>query len=350
MELINKIISYLESTTYFNNTLLNYSIALCIFISIVALVTLVIHLIVKRIPIEDRISSTFLSLVIETFRKRLIYISYIVAIYSALTYLNMPKIATEIIDRVVIIYVSIIVIFAITDILKDINIASNEQTGRNKVPAGIVTILKTIVWVIGLLFIFANLGYNVSTFVTGLGIGGIAVALAAQNILGDLFNYIVILFDKPFTRGDLIQFSSNTGRVEYVGIKSTRIRSSNGELLSVSNTDLTKTIIHNFEKATKRRNVSIIGIEYETNTNIVHKVPELLEKAVKSVENTEFSRVHFAAFNTSSLDFELVYFILSNDYTDYTKGVQAVNYAILDIFAKEGINFAYTTQRMIKQG
>ena len=324
MEFLNNISTFLHSHTYFNNSLFNYMIAFILFVSIVLAITLFIKFVIKRIPLEDRVSNAFLAAVIETFRKRLVYITYALAVYAALTYLTTPEIVTKVIDKAVLIYIVLIVVLALTDILKDFNTESLEKTGKNKVPAGIITIIKAFVWIAGLLFIFSNLGYNISTFITGLGIGGIAVALAAQNILGDLFNYIVILFDKPFTKGDLIQFNSVVGRVEYVGIKSTKIRSSNGELLSVSNTDLTK-------------------------TELVHKIPELLEQAVRSVKNAEFARVHFSAFNTSSLDFELVYFIETNDYTEYTRGVQAVNFAILDIFAKEGINFAYPAQRMISQ-
>lgn len=342
MEYMNNIISHLKSYTYFGNTLFNYIVAVVIFAAIVFAITVFIRYVVKRINI-DRISNVFLATVIETFRRRLVYISYALAIYGALSYLKTPDAIASIIDKAVVVYVSVIVILAITDILKNIN------NGEYKVPAGIITLFKALVWIIGLLFIFSNLGYNVSTFITGLGIGGIAVALAAQNILGDLFNYFVILFDKPFVKGDTIQFGNNTGKIEYVGIKSTKVRSSNGELLSVSNTDLTKTTIHNYELASKRRNISIIGVEYETSVEKVHQIPALLEQAVKSVKEAEFSRVHFSSFNTSSLDFELVYYILTNDYTEYANGVQAVNYAILDIFAKEGINFAYPAQRMIKQ-
>ena len=136
--------------------------------------------------------------------------------------------------------------------------------------------------------------------------------------------------------------------MEYVGIKSTKIRSANGELLSVSNTDLTKTIIHNVEMAEKRRQVTIIGVEYETSVEMLHKIPKILEDTVRSVPEAEFARVHFSAFNSSSLDFELVYFITTNDYVEYTKGVQKVNFAIFDAFAEKGINFAYPAQRLIK--
>lgn len=349
MEFLNNIISFLNSHTYFNNSLLHYITALILFISIVLAITLFIKLVIKKIPLENRVSNAFLSSVIEIFRKRLIYISYAVAVYAALTYLTIPENVTHFIHNAVMVYISIIVVLAITDILKNVNTESLEKTGTNKIPAGILTLLKTFVWIAALLFIFSNLGYNVSTFITGLGIGGIAVALAAQNILGDLFNYVVIIFDKPFIKGDLIQFNSFSGRVEYIGIKSTRIRGSNGEILSVSNTDLTKSVIQNFEMALKRRNVSIIGVEYETSVDLIHKIPELLEQAVKSVNNVEFARVHLSSFNTSSIDFELVYYVLSNDYIEYTKGVQAVNFAILDIFGQVGVNFAYPAQRMINQ-
>lgn len=349
MEFFSSIIDFLESHKYFKNSLYDYLIAFAIFIGIILLITIFIRLVLRKINIDDKIKSPFLYTFFTIFRKKLVYITYALAIYGALTYLKTPEIVTKIIDKAVMVYISFIIIISLTGIIKTYNQSSAEKTGKNPIPAGIVTILQAFVWITGALFIFSNLGYNVSTFVTGLGIGGIAVALAAQNILGDLFNYLVILFDKPFAKGDLIQFGTSVGRVEYVGIKSTKIRSSNGELLSVSNTDLTKTIIHNFEMAEKRRQVSIIGVEYETDVAMVHKIPALLEEAVKKVPEAEFSRVHFAAFNTSSIDFELVYFITTNDYVEFTQGVQKVNFAILDIFSGAGINFAYPAQRMIQK-
>lgn len=348
MEFFHNIVSFLESHKYFNNSLLNYMIALLIFIAIITAITVFIRLVLKRIKLDEHDTNPFILTFFNIFKKKLVYITYALAIYGALTYLKTPETATKIIDKAVMVYIVLIIILSLTDIIKTYNNTTAERTGKNPIPAGIVTILQAFIWITGALFIFANLGYNVSTFVTGLGIGGIAVALAAQNILGDLFNYLVILFDKPFAKGDLIQFNTSIGRVEYVGIKSTKIRSSNGELLSVSNTDLTKTIIHNYEMAEKRRQVSIIGVEYETSVEMLHQIPAILEQAVKSVPEAEFARVHFSAFNSSSLDFELVYFITTNDYVEYTKGVQKVNFAILDVFAEKGINFAYPAQRMIK--
>ena len=339
----------LESKIYFNNSLYDFVIAFLLFSAIILAITLFIRFFLKRFEIEDKIHNPFLATFVEILRTKTVYITYALAVYGALTYLSTPTIVAKFIDKAIIVYIVFILVLSLVDMLSSYNSISMTRTGQKAMPSVIVTILKVIVWICGLLFIFSNLGYDVSTFITGLGIGGIAVALASQNILGDLFNYLVILFDKPFAKGDSIQFNTYLGRVENVGIKSTKIRSANGELLFVSNTDLTKTIIHNFEKAEKRRHVSIIGVEYETNVDIVHSIPQLLEDAVRGVEEAEFSRVHFATFNSSSLDFELVYFILSNDYNEFVNGVQKVNFAILDAFALKGINFAYPTQRMINK-
>ncbi|MDE7168629.1 MAG: mechanosensitive ion channel family protein, partial [Mucispirillum sp.] len=336
MEPIGNLINFLKSHSYWGNSFYNYSIAFLIFIGIVISVTVVIRIFVSRLShLENIISNSFLSVLLESFRLRLIYIAYAMAVYGALTYLTTTETVTKAIDNLVMIYISVIVVLAATDILKAYNRTENQKEDKRPIPAGIVTILKFIVWASGLLFIFSNLGYNVNAFITGLGIGGIAIALAAQNILGDLFNYFVILFDKPFARGDLIQYNNISGRVEYVGIKSTKIRSSNGELLSVSNTDLTKSVIHNYDKAQKRRNVTVIGVEYETPAEIVRKIPSLLEEAVKNVPNVELARVHFSNFGSSSLDFEVAYYVLTNNYTEFTQGIQEVNFAILEIFTRE---------------
>ena len=248
------------------------------------------------------------------------------------------------------IYISVIVILAITDILRDYNKVESERKENSKViPSGLVTIFKLLVWVCGILFILSNLGYNVSAFITGLGIGGVAIALAAQNIVGDLFNYFVILFDKPFKKGDFIEFDTVGGTVENVGIKSTRIRSKTGELLSVSNSDLLKNTIHNYAAVEKRRRETVIGIVYETPPEVVHKVPEILKQALESVPNIEIVRIYFREFNSSSLDFEVVYYVHYPTYKEIVEGVQAVNLAILDYFTKENISFAYPTQRLVTE-
>ena len=351
MTLLQKVHAFLNSHTYFHNTLFEYVVSLGIFFGIFILITLIIKFGVSRlVKLEVSLKNSFAVLLIESFRVRLIYITYAFAFYGAFSYLKTPKVFDKYIDRAVMVYISIIIILAITDILRDYNKVELSKNEHSKViPSGLVTIFKIAVWICGILFILSNLGYDVSTFITGLGIGGVAIALAAQNIVGDLFNYFVILFDKPFKKGDFIEFDVVGGTVEKVGIKSTKIRSKTGELLSISNSDLIKNTIHNYAATEKRRRQSVIGIVYETPPEKVRKVPEILKQALESVPNVEIVRIYFRDFNSSSLDFEVVYYVHYPTYKEVVECVQDINLAILDAFAREKIDFAYPTQRLITQ-
>ena len=337
---------------FLGNTLYNYMISLLVFILSMAIINIFINralLFIKNIL--NNIENSIIAVLISTLRSRLLHIAIIVSIMLSSYFLEINEQVFKIGKSLLIVYLSIILILITTDFINTYFSTDNTNSKSNRlyIPSGIKTLIKSIVWIIGILVILSNLGVNINTFIAGLGIGGVAIALAAQNILGDLFNYFVILFDKPFAKGDAIQFNTFLGRVENIGIKSTKIRSSTGELLSVSNTDLTKSIVHNFQLAEKRRNVSVIGIEYETDIELVEKVPVILEEAVRKIPNVEFQRVHCSNFNTSSIDFELVYYVLTNDMIKYVEGVQKVNFAILEAFKGKGISFAYPTQRMIKK-
>lgn len=334
---------------FFGDSLYDYMISAFVFL----ISMIIFNLIIKRFlvilkNILHKMNTSIFELLIINLKKRLFHIGLIVSTLLASSYIDLDTQTLKIGKSFLTIYFSIVLILIATDFLDSYLSSENKDSKKLSIPTGIHTLIKSIIWIIGILVILSNIGVNINTFIAGLGIGGVAIALAAQNILGDLFNYFVILFDKPFTKGDVIQFNTNIGRVENIGIKSTKVRSSTGELLSVSNTDLTKSIVHNYQQATKKRNISIIGVEYETPYELVKKIPEILENAVKSIPNVEFQRVHCSNFNTSSIDFELVYFVLSNDIIEYADGVQKVNFAILDAFNKDGINFAYPAQRMIK--
>ena len=328
---------------FFGNTVGDYAIALAVFIIVIIAVTIIQRIIISKVnkhfPDTEDIT---ISDILHSFNRRLLPVTYFLAVYSAMSYLTMPPIVTKFIDKAIIIFVSVFVIFFITDSVRIL--CSIPRKSGLKIPAGMISIFQAIVWIMGILFIFANLGYNVSTFITGLGIGGVAVALASQAILGDLFNYFVILFDKPFQKGDTIQVDTMQGTVEYVGVKSTRIRSVTGEQLLISNTDLTKSRLQNFKNMLKRRNLTVIGVEYATAPDKLKQLPNLIKKAVESVEGTEFSRVHFSEFGASSLNFELAYFVLSSDYSVYIDTVQKVNYAIFDALNEEGVSFAFPSQ------
>jgi len=226
---------------------------------------------------------------------------------------------------------------------------SNQEGGQEKLKQlnGIMLIINAIIWVLGLLFLFDNLGYNVTTIVAGLGIGGIAIALAAQNILGDLFNYFVIFFDRPFEVGDFITVDDKKGTVEHIGIKTTRLLSLNGEQLAFSNSDLTKSRIHNYKRMDRRRVSFNLGVVYSTTHEKLQKIPSIIKDIINLQELATFDRAHFAKFGSYSLDFEIVYFIESADYVHYMDTQQAICLGIFKAFDDEKIEFAYPTQTVM---
>ncbi len=208
----------------------------------------------------------------------------------------------------------------------------------------ILPAIRVTVWAIGAVFLLDNIGFDVSAVVASLGIGGIAIAFAAQGVLADLFSYVAILLDRPFEIGDFIVTGNITGTVEQVGIKTTRIRSLSGEELVTSNTDLTNSRIQNFKRMQRRRVVFHIGIVYETPREKLPRVAEILEMAVKQVDGLSFDRAHFFRFGDFSLDYETVYFVETADYATYMNAQQAINLTLMERFAAEGIQFAYPTQ------
>lgn len=218
---------------------------------------------------------------------------------------------------------------------------------REKHLKPLLSLVKFIFWIVGIIFLMANLGLDVSTALAGLGVGGIAVAIAAQGILGDLFSYLIIFFDKPFELGDFIVFGDDSGVVERIGIKSIRIRVLSGELLMIANSDLTSARVHNYKQMLHRRVVFTIGVTYETPAEKLEKIPSIIEDIITSAETiagVSFDRSHFNGFGDYSLNFETVYFVPTNDYTIYMDTQQEIYFKLFRAFKEEGIDFAYPTQ------
>ncbi|MCA9366295.1 mechanosensitive ion channel family protein [Candidatus Kaiserbacteria bacterium] len=208
-----------------------------------------------------------------------------------------------------------------------------------------VTLLaRIILWGFGGIFLLSNLGVEVTSLIAGLGIGGIAVAFALQGILSDLFSSFSLYFDKPFRVGDYIVIGEHSGTVERIGIKTTRIRTLQGEELVVSNAELTATRVQNFKRMQERRIVFSFGVTYETAYEKLEQVNAMVEKAVGQAEGLRFDRSHFTSFGDSALLFEVVYFIDSSDYTAYLNAQQQINFSLMQQFAEAGIEFAYPTQ------
>ncbi|WP_338763387.1 mechanosensitive ion channel family protein [Massilia sp. METH4] len=210
--------------------------------------------------------------------------------------------------------------------------------------AALTFVVRTALWAVIVLMILDNFGVNITTLVASLGIGGIAVALAVQNILGDLFSSLSILLDKPFVVGDFITVDDLAGTVQYVGLKTTRIRSLNGEEIVFSNSDLLKSRIHNIRRMESRRVVFTVGVTYDVSEEQLESIPAMLKEIVASKENVKFDRAHFKAFGASSLDFEVVYIMQTPDYGVFMDTQQAINFELFRRFNRAGIEFAYPTQ------
>jgi small-conductance mechanosensitive channel len=209
---------------------------------------------------------------------------------------------------------------------------------------GVSFIVRLAIWSIALLLVVDNLGYDVTALVAGLGISGIAVALALQNILGDLFASLSIVMDKPFVIGDFIIVGDLMGVVERIGLKTTRVRSLSGEQLIFSNSDLLNSRIRNFKRMQERRVAFTFGVLYQTTPEQLEAIPPMVKEVVVGQEGARFDRAHFKSFGESSYDFEVVYYINTPDFNAYMDCQQAINLGICRGFAERGIEFAYPTR------
>lgn len=205
-------------------------------------------------------------------------------------------------------------------------------------------VARLILWVIVLLLILDNLGVNITGLVAGLGIGGIAVALAVQNILGDLLASLSIVLDKPFVIGDMIVVDKLMGTIENIGLKTTRVRSIDGEELIFSNNDLLKSRIHNYKRMQERRIVFGFGVVYQTPEEKLTLINDIVKQVIEARECVRFERVHFKEYGESALKYEAVYHVKGPDYRIYMDVQEAINLDVFRRFRKEGIEFAYPTR------
>lgn len=222
-----------------------------------------------------------------------------------------------------------------------------QQAGKVTTARALAFIGRVVIAVVITLAILDNIpGVEVTTLITGLGIGGIAVALALQNILGDLFASLTISLDKPFSIGDFIIVDGFLGTVEHIGLKTTRIRSLSGEQLVFSNNDLLKSRIRNYKRMEQRRVPFGVGVTYQTPPSKLRKIPDLFKKQLEQFDDVHFDRAHFKSYGAYSLDFEFVYYIHTPDYNRYMDIQETINLGLYEAFEKEGIEFAYPTQTL----
>lgn len=222
----------------------------------------------------------------------------------------------------------------------------DEDTAKLAIFHSIAFIVKLIIWAIIVLMALDNFGVNITALATGLGIGGIAVALALQNILGDLFASLSIILDKPFVIGDFIIVGDILGTVEKIGLKTTRIRSLSGEMIVVSNNDLLGSRIRNYKQMLERRILFSIGVTYQTPPDKLELIPVIIKDIISKEELARFDRAHFKNFGDFALIFEAVYYLSSREYNVYMDVQQRINIEIYKKLADEGVEFAYPTQTL----
>lgn len=208
---------------------------------------------------------------------------------------------------------------------------------------------KAGIWILAAIIVLQNLGVNVSALVGGLGLAGLAIGFAVQNILEDIFAYFSIYFDKPFRRGDFVSAGTHSGTVEAIGIKSTRLKTLQGQQLVVPNNDIVNARVDNYKRMETRRIERELGVVYETDSELLKKVPEFIEQAISGVDDVEFDRAHLERFGDSAVIYQYVYHVQSKDFGTYMNAQQQVNFRILDIFAENGVEFAYPTQLVIQR-
>lgn len=345
--------NFLQTTLFRSNTVRDLCEALVVFAGSMLVLWIVRVWALRRLrKIAARTTNQLDDILVEVFGKLILPILYVGSINFAARYLDLPKVANQTIVmlfKVVLIVQLVRLLMAVLTHLIQHSWLKTATSG-SLASKSAIGLIRIVVWVIAGIFLIDNLGFDVNSIVAGLGIGGVAVALASQAILGDLFNYFVIVFDKPFVEGDFIVVDDLKGEIEKIGVKSTRIRSLDGEQLIISNTNLTASRVRNFKRMQKRRASFTLGIVYQTPVQTVRKIPGMIRSIIEATPNTTFDRVHFKSFGDSALVFEAVYFVNEADYNKYMDGQQAINLAVMEAFQKEKIEFAYPTQTVYNYG
>ncbi|MEE9595092.1 MAG: mechanosensitive ion channel family protein [Candidatus Hydrothermarchaeales archaeon] len=335
--------------TFFQNTVLDYLTAFSIFLVGIFIVKIFKGIILGRLKTwTAKTAVAFDDFLIKNIEKTVVPVLYFGAFYLGMHSLSLSASlikAINVLGAVLLTFFGIRFLAAIIDYsLQDYLLKKGEGATEEPTLKALRPIIKVLIWGFGVIFLLDNLGFEISALVAGLGIGGVAVALAAQAVLGDLFSYFAIMFDRPFEIGDFIIVGDYLGTVEHVGIKTTRIRSLGGEQVVFSNTDLTNSRVRNYKRMEKRRVLFNMGVTYQTSHEKLKEIPTVIRTIIENISDTVFDRAHFSSYGDFNLVFEVAYYVASGDYKKYRDVQQEINLKIKEEFEKRGIEFAYPTQ------
>lgn len=331
--------------TFWNNTVSDYLVFLGVLAIGFALIFALGRIALKRIAAyQERTQSPYAQLSLTGIKRYLLPTAYFTLFYVCTRMLHLDAKLEHVVGCLSVLFT--VVMGAM--FLASLATLFFTKLGKGKENAALaikwlIRLSKILIWGVALILFLDNVGVKITSLVTGLGIGGVALAFAAQSALTDIFCFFTIFFDKPFEIGDFIIAGEHMGNVEHIGVKTTRLRAIGGEQLIVSNADLTGSRIRNYKTMQQRRVSFTLAVTYDTPSDKLKAIPAMIQKIVEETEDTTFSRAHFASFGTYSLNFEIVYFVLSADYDRYMEINQRINLAIKDGFEQLGVSFALPT-------
>ncbi|MFW5891160.1 MAG: mechanosensitive ion channel family protein [Bacillota bacterium] len=341
--------------TFVNNTLYSYLISLLIIIFGHLFIRLAKYFVMNRFSwFFKKETDSLEDFLRKLFSDRFFPLLNVLVFYIALVRLDFTNFVHYFIEIILLIITIYFIVLSVQEIiiyvLKNYWHIKGRDIESSKLLNFLILVIQVFAWIIAILFLLDNLGIEIKGLITGLGVGGVAIAFASQALLADIFSYFTIFLDQPFDIGDFIIVGEHRGIVEHIGLKTTRLRSLSGELLVFSNKDLTNSRISNYGDMRHRRLSFRVGVVYSTEIEKLRKIPNIIEKIIDNINKTEFDRAHFAEYGDFSLIYETVYYVLDNDYKAYMDIQEKINLKIKEKFDKEDIQFAYPTQRLYLSG
>lgn len=341
------------NVVFFENTVRAYALAALVFLGALIALKLIKVFIVRHVTDFVRGTETHVdNAVLEVFETIRPPFYVFVAFYGATRLLTVSGGPQRFLMIVLLLWVTWQVVVGLQIFLDHIiraKLAAAEDSSRKAASGIIGGVVKIVLWVLGILFILSNLGVNVTSLIAGLGIGGLAFALAAQKVLEDIFASLAIFFDRPFAPGDYVVIGKHSGTVQKIGIKTTRIKALSGEQIIIPNKDVTNSRVKNFKRMEKRRVAFKVGVTYETPQAKLKNIPKIVQKIIDNQDSIEYDRTNFVEMGDSALIFEIVYKIEDRDYDLFVRTQEEILLALKGVFEQEGIEFAYPTQTVFVQ-
>ncbi len=341
-------------------TVFNFSVTRWAFVLLIVGLTVLLlgtlkRMVLKRLNTWSKLERlSWLNYVEALFEKPKIFLYLAVGLYMGLTlfeirdeFVSHGYVAAQVL---VIVQVGVWTSAVVTVLIDRYKLEVEDDEAQLTALSAVDFLMGLAVWSIVMLMILANLGFDITALIASLGIGGVAIALAAQKILGDLFAFFSIIVDKPFVRNDFINVDDCTGTIEHVGIKSTRVRSLSGEQLIFTNEDLLQSRIRNFKRMEQRRVVFQFGVTFDTDTADLELIPEIVAEILEAEEEVRFDRAHLSEFGESSLRYEVVYWVLSSEFRAHMDIKERLLLSLLDEFGSRNIRIAYPTRTVFLDG